>query len=83
MKQQFVTLANGTEITVHQATNNTYGNPRFVVHFLSIADSYDKAISLAKKIGGSRYRAKAFGGGVVFQSFDIKETLEQLMSLAK
>lgn len=83
MQQQYVTLANGEEVTVHQVNNDICGNPRFVVHFLSIADSYDKAISLAKKVGGSRYRAKAFGGGVVFQSFDIKETLEKLMSLAK
>ena len=83
MNTQIVTLSNGDEITVHQATNNTLGNPRYVVHFLSIADSYDKAIRLAKKIGGSRYRAKSFGGGVVFESFNLRETLDQLMSLAK
>lgn len=83
MNTQIVTLANGTEITVHQATNDTYGNPRFVVHFLSIADSYDKAINLVKKIGGSRYRAKSFGGGVVFVSFNLRETLDQLVTLTK
>lgn len=83
MKTQLVTLVNGTEVTVHKVKNDTSGNPRYVMHFLAIADSYDKAISLVKKIGGSRYRAKSFGGGVVFQSYNITQTLEQLISLAK
>lgn len=83
MSELIVTLSNGNEITAHRVNNSMSGNPRYVVHFKDITESYDKAISLAKKIGGSRYRAAWFGGGVVFESYNLKETLDRLISLTK
>jgi hypothetical protein len=56
-------------ITFYQINNDYYGNPRYVVHFLALSDDYENAIKLAKKIGGKKYRAKWFGGGIVFETF--------------
>ena len=42
---------------------------------------YAFAVDKAKKIGGKRYRGKDFGGGIVFQSYNIHETKKQLNEL--
>ena len=57
-------------ITFYRIDNNYYGNPRYVVHFLALSDSYESAIRLAKKIGGEKYRVKWFGGGIVFNTYN-------------
>lgn len=59
--------------------NDVNGNPRYVVHFLNIADNYQDAIQLANKIGGRKYHTKSYGGGIVFQSYNIEETKKQLL----
>ncbi len=79
MSKQFVTLSNGEEIAVWQVKNRVSDTPRYVVHFSSIADSHDEAISLVEKVGGSRYNAVWFNGGVVFESHNPQETLEKLL----
>lgn len=74
--------------------NDTNGNPRYVCHFLSlltnaesydqnltINDKYDLAVMKAKKIGGRRYHNKSYGGGIVFQSFNIEETEKEILNL--
>lgn len=71
------------EIRVWCVNNDRNGNPRYVFHFISIADNYDVAVKIAKKVGGKRYTAKWFGGGIVVQSYDIKRTLQHLLSFAK
>lgn len=65
--------------------NDINGNPRYVVHFynlltdaesyngLSIDDKYRLALNRAKKIGGKKYHNKKYGGGIVFQSYNIKD----------
>lgn len=50
---------------------------RYVIHFLAIADTYNKAVIKAKKLGGKAYRAKWFGGGIVFDTNDDIGTLTQ------
>lgn len=78
--------------------NDIYGNPRYVVHFMSllsdkdwdslpqglsqISDGYALAIKKAKKIGGSKYRGKDFGGGIVFQSYNTIDLAERIQELA-
>lgn len=57
------------DITFHRIDSNYYGNPRYVVHFLVLAEDYETAIKLAKKIGGKKYTAKWFGGGIIFETF--------------
>jgi hypothetical protein len=63
------------------------GNGRYVVHFLQlntreeldkqgdewipIAEKYALACERARAIGGKRYRAKSYGGGIVFQECSV------------
>jgi hypothetical protein len=70
--------------------NDINGNPRFVVHFydlltdseswglnLTILQRYELALKKARKVGGKIYRGKDFGGGIVFQSYNIIETINK------
>ena len=77
-----VTLSNGLEVTVHQVTNDKYGNPRYVIHYLAIADTYGKALDIIRKIGGKLYTAKWYGGGLVFSTYTLENTLEELLAYA-
>jgi hypothetical protein len=68
--------------------NDVNGNPRFVVHFydllrygegegLDVFEKYEIAVKKARKVGGKMYRGKDFGGGIVFQSYDIQTTINK------
>lgn len=61
------------------------GNPRYVVHFLSIeratnypplglstiSERYADALRFARRAGGKKFHNKQFGGGIVFQSYSL------------
>ena len=70
---------NGNVIKYWRINNDTNGNPRYVVHYLSVAPTYDEAIEKARKIGGKKYNAKWFGGGIVFQSYNVAQELTQII----
>lgn len=63
--------------------NDTNGNPRFVVHFLNclpetaralqFSDKYPAAVRAMNAIGGRKYHTRAYGGGIVFQSYSVDE----------
>jgi hypothetical protein len=68
--------------------NDVNGNPRYVVHFidllnegerqgLDVLQSFDLAVKKARKVGGTKYRGRDFGGGIVFQSYNIQETINK------
>ena len=69
--------------------NDVNGNPRYVVHYLSIPidesvpvlRQYDEALKKARKIGGRKYAAKWFGGGIVFQSYSLQELAAAIREL--
>lgn len=47
------------------------GNPRHVTSWLGFGfNSYAEAIRAANTIGGSKYNTRAFGGGIMFQSYE-------------
>jgi hypothetical protein len=50
--------------------NDVNGNPRFVIHFLQLSDSYERALYLARQLGGKKFHNKQYGGGIVFQSYN-------------
>lgn len=70
-----------TSIQFTRIDNDVNGNPRYVCHFLNIASDYGAAVKLANKIGGKRYHTKRYGGGIVFQSYNIAETEKRIKEL--
>ena len=70
--------------------NDVNGNPRYVTHFLnvpidgeglSISEKYALACKKAKAIGGKRYHTKKFGGGIVFQSYNTNDLINEIKNL--
>lgn len=57
-----------------RATSDSYGNPRYVCHFLAVADDYPTAVKIANSIGGRKHHTKSYGGGLVFTSYNIEHT---------
>lgn len=80
MKKNFkyveTVAVNGNEIEAFRIDNDNNGNPRYVVHFSDLGVSLWDYDSINKLYGFNKYRAKWFGGGVVFQSYNIEETLK-------
>lgn len=67
-----IEVIGGKEIEWFRILNDNNGNPRYVVHFLDLGielEDYGKIKGLTK------YRAKWFGGGYVFQSYSIKDDI--------
>lgn len=61
--------------------NDSNGNPRYVCHYLAFANDYSVALLMAKKLGGKKFHNKQYGGGIVFQSYnidDLSSKIEQL-----
>lgn len=67
-----------------KADRDANGNSRYIVHFLNFADDYDEAVYISREIvGGKKYRAKWYGGGIVFQSHNIKKDLKAIADYRK
>ena len=71
-----------------QVNNDMYGNPRYVAHFFSFLkedeqtlSNYSLAVKRANKLGGKKYRGSDFGGGIVFQSYNLDRTREHIMNM--
>lgn len=64
---------------VYRVDNDINGNPRYVIHFLAFANNYNKAKKIANGLGFSVYRARWFGGGFVGQSYNLENTIEQII----
>ena len=69
-----------------RVNNDVYGNPRYVTHFFSLLkedeqtiSNYNLAVKRANKLGGKKYRGSDFGGGIVFQSYDL-DRLKKLIT---
>ena len=80
-------------VTVYPTTPDFYGNPRFVVHYLSFpnldpdpdnrASGIDEIVAIQEQfidnvrhaVGGKRYSGRDFGGGIVFTSYNVGDTL--------
>jgi len=51
-------------------------NPYKLIDF-----KYDAALYKARKLGGKKYHNKKYGGGIVFQSFNVRELEKQIIAL--
>ena len=63
-----------------QVSSDAFGNPRYVVHFLSLGlTNYpDRTPAKLRKLGLTKYRGKDFSGGYVFYAYNITRTLDEL-----
>lgn len=61
--------------------NDTNGNPRFVIHYLQLADSYERALFLARALGGRKFHNKQYGGGIAFTTYDTKTLKARIESI--
>lgn len=91
-KYKFTVNIDGKDIEVWKIDHDTSGNPRYVIHFLALAQpdhekngmdavslSYNAAAQKIKSIGGRKYNAKWYGGGLVFSSYNLEDDLKHAM----
>jgi hypothetical protein len=77
-----------------RVNNDVNGNPRYVCHYLKfitiedtqapnykMGNDYEIALKKAKKIGGRKFHNKQYGGGIVFQSYNIQATADRINEL--
>jgi len=83
------------KIEFTRVNNDVNGNPRFVCHFLDLltdeeqndysgdflTKKYVNALKRAKKLGGRKFHNKQYGGGIVFQSYNIQDTERRINEL--
>jgi hypothetical protein len=66
-------MKTGIEFT--RANNDTNGNPRYICHFTNLLKEdqtgYETALKNAKQFGGRKFHNKQYGGGIVFQSYNV------------
>lgn len=83
-----------TTIEFTRINNDTNGNPRYVCHFHAFitetdrakpnhynSDNYTLALHRAKRLGGRKFHNKQYGGGIVFQSYNIQELDKRIKDL--
>lgn len=56
-------------------------NPDMPILDLSVMGKYDLALTKAHKIGGRKFHNKQYGGGIVFQSYNLKETAQAIANM--
>ena len=87
MTIETITL-DGEEFEFARVENDVNGNPRYVVHWTvlespaerdalrkqyTLLERHAAAVKRANSIGGRKYRSKAYGGGIGFQSYSLDE----------
>lgn len=80
-----ITTSNFTSVN-----NDSYGNPRHVIHFLNVLPSniddmnfsingkYLHALYIAKQFGGKKFHNKQYGGGIAFATYNLDGLIEKL-----
>jgi len=64
-----------------RVNSDVNGNPRFVCHYLVFEGcTYEEAIRKANSIGGRKFHNKQYGGGLVFQSYNLDSTETAILS---
>lgn len=62
-------------------TNEEADELRAAHRFGAIEEQYALALWKAKKIGGRKFSNKQYGGGIVFQSYNINDLERQIVEL--
>lgn len=77
-KNAYYVNIDGSEIQAVRILNCVNGNPRYVVHFSSLGIELEEYDIINKLYGFTRYRGRSFGGGVVFQSYNLYDSIEHM-----
>lgn len=79
-----------TENDFTRVNSDSNGNPRYAIHFLScepecwkdysetLTSRYGSTVKLMNKVGGKKFHNKQYGGGIVFQSYSLPETIKRI-----
>ena len=78
-----ITTVKNERIKVFRIKNDVNGNPRYVIHFSDLGIKLSDYDNINKLYGFKKYRAGWFGGGVVFQSYNIQDTLNFALDKVK
>lgn len=80
-----------TEDSFTRINNDINGNPRYVCHFLdfivdsdeftSVSERYELALKRSRQLGGKKFNNKQYGGGIVFQSYNIYDLADSINKL--
>ena len=78
-------MQNDNPISFTKVNHDVNGNPRYVTHFLNLLDkdyvspgNYNDAIYNARKCGGQKYRAKWYGGGILFSTYSLDSLVSEI-----
>lgn len=69
-------LSTGERFSFYRVANDVNGNGRHMVSWLTLIPegtyslSFGEVHAAALRVGGSKYRAKWYGGGIVFQCYE-------------
>ena len=66
------------KIELTKINNGSAGNPRAVIHFLALANTYEEALKIAKKIGGRKFHNRQFGGGIAFPCWNEEQLIQKI-----
>ena len=69
----------GENYEVFRIKNDSNGNPRYVIHFIQFDIASEDYDNINKLYGFTKYRAKWFGGGIVFQSYNVESDLKYMI----
>lgn len=78
-KYKFTVQVDGKDIEVWKIGHDSNGNPRYVIHFLVLAQEYNEALRKIRSIGGRKYTAKWYDGGLVFSSYNLEDGLKHAL----
>ena len=78
-----ITTVKNKRVKVFRIKNDVNGNPRYVVHFSDLGIKLSDYDNINKLYGFKKYRAQWYGGGVVFQSYNIQDTLNFALDKVK
>lgn len=80
------------KVDFKRVNSDINGNPRYVCNFrelltvaeasdyetYTVSEKYNIAIARARKIGGGKFNNKQYGGGIVFQSYSLDDTVRSI-----
>jgi len=68
-------------LQIDRIKNDRNGNPRYVVHYLTLANDYEQALKISRAYGGKKYHNKSYGGGIAFVTYDLERLIKDILEM--